>query len=234
MKASALMKVLEQRGLTPAIARRVVVTAVTNGALHEIRSGPAFEDCELRGEVPESIILAEIYRQLPEGIVATAPVTVPNTRLTLEVLGLIIAASEAEVLVASPYIDRKGVEQLAKPLAALGERDVSVHLLTRETSLQQERRTAGIRHLFELLGRGLEVRDYHAAPDGRHVAAVHAKLLMADAKIGYVGSAELRWHSLVSNFEMGYIFHQGRAAVAARRAFMTFWDIASPVDILCL
>jgi phosphatidylserine/phosphatidylglycerophosphate/cardiolipin synthase-like enzyme len=231
MQARAIIQLLERRGLPIAAARKVIMAAIARGALREVQSASRFEDIKLVGEIPQSILLDEIRCRLPEGIVATAPIIISNIRPTLDVFQLIVAAAETELLIASPYIDGQGVKLLSVPLATACERNVRVRLLTRETERQQPARTAGIRHLAQLVGQGLDVRDYYARMNNRHAAAVHAKLLLADDAIGYVGSAEMRQHGLLSNFEMGYIFHHSSAIATARQAFMAFWEIASPVNV---
>jgi phosphatidylserine/phosphatidylglycerophosphate/cardiolipin synthase-like enzyme len=230
-KAKSLIQNLQKRGLSEAAAKRIVIAALTSGALREVRSAPSFEQTEVSGVIPQEVLLEEIYHHLSEGIVATAPVVIPNTRPTLEVFQLIIAAAKNELLISSPYIDDEGVRHLTQPFVAATERNVKMYLLTRETQRRDPGRTSGIRRLNALTSGTLEVRDYYTSVDSRHITAVHAKVLLADDVIGYVGSAEIRQHGLLSNFEMGYIFHKGEAALAARQAFQAFWEIASRVDI---
>jgi phosphatidylserine/phosphatidylglycerophosphate/cardiolipin synthase-like enzyme len=207
------------------------MNALASGTLRTVNSAPTIEETHVAGSIARPTLLEEIYRCLPEGIVSTAPVAVPTTRPTLEVFRLIIAAAEADLLIASPYIDNSGVELLTRSFVSAGERGVKVFLLTRETQRRSFGRTAGIRRLAALVNDALEVRDYYAAVNGQHTAAVHAKLLIADEAIGYVGSAEIRRHGLMTNFEMGYVFHQHEAIAAAREAFMAFWEIASSVNV---
>ena len=50
----------------------------------------------------------------------------------------------------------------------------------------------------------LEIFDYYIPnKEGLLASSVHAKLIIADEKIAYVGSAELRLNSLDKNFEVG-------------------------------
>jgi phosphatidylserine/phosphatidylglycerophosphate/cardiolipin synthase-like enzyme len=229
-KAKVLIQDLQKRGFPEAVAKRIIISAVASGTLHELRSAPNFEQTEIGGVLPEEILLDEVYQRLPQGIAATAPVTIPSTRPTLEVFQLIIAAAKDELFIASPYIDDEGVKHLKLPLSAAAERNVKVYLLTRETERRHSGRTSAIRRLASLTRGTHEVRDYYTSIDGQHMTAVHAKLLLADDTIGYVGSAEIRQHGLLSNFEMGYVFHRGDAALAAREAFLAFWSIATPVE----
>jgi phosphatidylserine/phosphatidylglycerophosphate/cardiolipin synthase-like enzyme len=39
--------------------------------------------------------------------------------------------------------------------------------------------------------------------DGTIISSTHAKLIIADYDLAYIGSAELRRNSLVTNFEIG-------------------------------
>lgn len=233
MRTEVLIDRLVKRGLNRKQANRIIILCLTNGSLQQVSEARYFDESEMEGKICEDHILDVIYQDLPEGIVATSSISAVTAMRTVDVFRLIIAAASAELLIASPYIDDldgHGVSLLAQPLRSANKRGVLVRLLTRETARGDAVRTAGISRLKQLVRR-LEVRDYHSAIEGKHLAAVHAKLIQADDSAGYVGSAEVRRNALMANFEMGYLYHTSQAALDARQAFEKIWEIAKPVSL---
>jgi len=224
---------LVNRGLDPNLARDLLWTAVQAEELAVERDAPMVEDQMLSGEIPDDRILSVVEAAFGTKLVITSPVTGEQESVppTLRAFRLLIAASNRILLIASPYIDKAGVDKLEKPLRAAIERGVSIYLLTREVALRHPSRTAGLRALFEIAQQNLHVKDYHTKSRNRaHITSLHAKLLQADRNIGFVGSAELRGNALEKNFEMGAII-RGEEALQAAEAFQAVWKAAAAVDL---
>ena len=221
---------LERRGLPRPVGYQAVQAALAIGALRDTRTAAMLEETEVDGAVPSSCLYEAVYKFLPEGLVTTAPLHIADSKTTGEVFRTIVAVAQEFLFIISPYIDADGVGRLSDVLTQAARRDVAVRLLTREIEKESPLRAEGIRRLAQVVGPDrLEVRDYYFFEAGRQQTAVHAKMLLADTSLGYVGSAEVRRNALEINFELGYLFHAGAAADAAHRAFETFWARAQPV-----
>ena len=84
-------------------------------------------------------------------------------------------------------------------------RGVEVKLLTRELNERNEE----VQWLVDIANKidkrsKLSIVDYHLqGDDGSIISSTHAKILIADYDVAYVGSAELRKNSLIKNLEIG-------------------------------
>ena len=219
------------RGLEPALARDLMWSGVRTGSLKVISQAAMIEDQVLDGQITDNLIVVCISQALPASLVITSPVSGMQDPIpaTLHAFKLIIAAACARLCIISPYIDDVGVKHLAEPIQSAAERKVEIRLLTRETEARQAFRTRGLAALARLAGSRLAVRDYHTRALGlSHLTSVHAKLILADGKLGYVGSAEIRGNALEKNFEMGTVIREEVASQAVG-AFEAIWQVAKAV-----
>lgn len=123
----------------------------------------------------------------------------------------IIESSNNTIRICSPFLQSNVLSKdtfpdLAELLENALNRGVNIFVLSRELFGQ---RGSELNWIIELARRidsedKLKIIDYHL-PDssGRVISSTHAKLLISDTKLAYVGSAELRRNSLVANFEVG-------------------------------
>ncbi|MGA3198529.1 MAG: phospholipase D family protein [Halobacteriota archaeon] len=123
----------------------------------------------------------------------------------------IIESSNHTLRICSPFLqsnvlDADTFPDLAKLLENAFNRGVNIFLLSRELFYHRGPELHWIIDLAKSLDKEdkLKIVDYHL-PDssGRIISSTHAKLLISDTKLAYVGSAELRRNSLLANFEVG-------------------------------
>ncbi len=224
---------LVRRGLEPLLARELIWAGIHAGSLKIVTDAAMVEDQVLEGQVPDELLVAHVSQALSNCLVVTSPVSGVQDAVpaTLRAFQLIVSAAVQSLDITSPYIDAHGVQKLAEPLRTAAERKVQIRLLTRETAAFQNSRSRGIDALTQLAGGQLQIRDYHTPAEGlAHCTSVHDKLVLADAKIGYVGSAEVRGNALEKNFELGAII-QDEAAAQAADAFETVWQVAIQVEM---
>jgi hypothetical protein len=230
---SATWRVYEQdliyRGLEPVLARELMWSGIRSGSLKVVTQAAMVEDQILDGQIADSLVVNCVLRVL-NPLVVTSPVGMQEGILTtIRAFKMIIAAACSRLFIVSPYIDDTGVRYLAEPLRSVVERGGKIYLLTRETAAKQISRSHGLEALARLAGDRLSVRDYHTQAQGMsHFTSTHAKLVLADETLGYVGSAEVRGNALDKNFEMGAII-RGDAASQAVRAFEAVWQVAKVV-----
>jgi hypothetical protein len=130
---------------------------------------------------------------------------------TTECFQQVISSANYTLRICSPFLQKDVIQEDAYPelehhLSEALLRGVKVRILTRELI---ERRYAEVSWIKEL-ARALELEnsvtivDYHHTSDtGKVISSTHAKMLIADSDVAYIGSAELRRNSLIANFEVG-------------------------------
>lgn len=124
----------------------------------------------------------------------------------------IISSAKIYLRICSPFIeenvlDASSFPDLYKLLSDALKRDVKIRLLTRELFKRPKIRGNEVQWLIDMatdLGKrdNLKIMDYHFS-EKRVISSTHAKLIIADFDMAYVGSAELRMNNLVANFEVG-------------------------------
>jgi phosphatidylserine/phosphatidylglycerophosphate/cardiolipin synthase-like enzyme len=132
--------------------------------------------------------------------VVTGPQMDPLTfeRLTAETLISLIVAAEQRIRLFTPFVDARGIEPLAFALAAATKRNVDVFVGYRA----QADRTHAIDGLLAALDTHGEPRRCTLIPfSGEQFP--HLKLLIVDSARAYIGSANLTYAALTTNYEVG-------------------------------
>jgi phosphatidylserine/phosphatidylglycerophosphate/cardiolipin synthase-like enzyme len=132
-------------------------------------------------------------------------------RSTGETVIALIDGAADRIAIASPFIDAEAIGILIAPLLAAAERGVSVTLIT-----QQVEKVLAVRRLAGAFSeRGLEarLRVHHALPTQPWP---HIKLVLVDARVAYVGSANLTGNALMGrNLELGVLVEGDVSALGA-------------------
>jgi len=129
---------------------------------------------------------------------------------SIECFRVIISSAKNTLRICSPFIQHNVLNidafpDLRKLLADALNRGVEVKLLTRELNERNEE----VQWLVEVANKidkrsDLSIVDYHLQEkDGSILSSTHAKILIADYDVAYIGSAELRKNSLIKNLEIG-------------------------------
>lgn len=137
---------------------------------------------------------------------------------TLEAFKIVVRDAREELLILSPFMDLLGVHLLRDDLCRLSERKVFVRVMTREPD------EAVCGFLNALLGNLVSIRfltNYRAH------RRLHAKLLMADRCVAYLGSAEIRLNAVVHNIEMGALVRGSEMLNQIHTTFETLWAEAT-------
>lgn len=127
----------------------------------------------------------------------------------------LISASKREIRVSSPFLQKdvaseNSFPQLQELLLSAFKRGCRLIILSREVP---SKRASDLKWIVDLAKRNgfnerVEIFDYHKSLKGGKVdSSTHAKLLIADNSMAYIGSAELRLNSLYRNFEVGVVIH---------------------------
>ncbi|WP_082122702.1 phospholipase D-like domain-containing protein [Methanoculleus sediminis] len=197
--------------------KRVVTTGIEEGYLK----------VEKNAIDKYSNLISQIKIYQPEELLNSVVVVISKPRLrelslsgieyrnqfieTTECFQQVISSAHRVLRICSPFLQKDVIQEDAYPelehhLSEALLRGVKIRILTRELI---ERRYAEVSWIKEL-ARALELEnsvtivDYHHTSDtGKVVSSTHAKMLIADSGVAYIGSAEFRRNSLIANFEVG-------------------------------
>lgn len=128
---------------------------------------------------------------------------------TVDCFRTILQSSLGALRICSPFMefieDDSAFPDLEGKVYDALSRGVRIKVLSREISKRRAREALRLKQLAEQAGRpeNIQIVDYYFEKDQRLFSSTHAKLLIADATVAYVGSGELRRNSLVVNFEVG-------------------------------
>jgi len=116
----------------------------------------------------------------------------------------LIKRTKNEIKIISPFIDWWGLSTYIYDLKELLDKGVTVRLLTREDGKYFQ---TTINKLFSILDESnkqkVEVRIFSI--DEKEKFTIHAKSLISDNEVGYIGSGEIRGSSLWNLAEMGIL-----------------------------
>lgn len=169
---------------------------------------------------------------LPRGFEASS-VTVRRLPAIVDTIRGQVFGAESSVRIANPYFD-PGLE-LVDDLASLPRRGVTTRILTRETGDSSGDARTSLNKMWRQIDTEhrelLEVRDLYEWDEhrGSQTFATHAKIVIVDDYVCYVGSANLTDTSLSSNFEFGVLV-EGELVSDAVSVFDEIFDYASSVD----
>jgi cardiolipin synthase/putative cardiolipin synthase len=142
--------------------------------------------------------------------------------------------ADSVVRIANPYFDPN--PSVVGDIASLANRGVTTRILTRETESASSKLVSALNSVYEGTDpenrHRLRVRDLYERDDetGRQAYATHAKVVIADRDICYLGSANLTDTSLSNNFELGVLL-QGKTVKVAVDVFDAVFDLAREVKL---
>ena len=125
----------------------------------------------------------------------------------------VISSAQNKIRIASPFLQKNvqnvnSLPDLEEIILSAYTRGCKFIILSREVN---NKRFNDLNWLIDLSKRNgygdkLEIFDYYKSKqDGTLDSSNHAKLIIADENIAYIGSAELRLNSLYRNFEVGVV-----------------------------
>lgn len=142
--------------------------------------------------------------------------------------------ADSSVRIANPYFDPS--LELVSDLASLPRRGVETQLLTRETADEDGDTGVTLNKMWNLIDEkhrdNFKVRDLYRWDEsqGSQAFATHAKIVIVDDRVCYVGSANLTDTSLSTNFEFGVVV-EGDIVEDAVTVFDEVFEYSHPVDL---
>lgn len=174
----------------------------------------------------------ELVGTLPEIVAELPSDAVEVLSFDLEVRDVLLEASES-VRLANPYFDPG--EEVVEDIASLPSRGVRTEILTRETDEPSANLRDALNNMYQTVDpesrRNLDVRNLYARDeDRRQLYATHAKVLVVDDEVCYLGSANLTRHSLANNFELGVLL-RGPAVQDVSAVFDAVFAASTRVEL---
>jgi cardiolipin synthase/putative cardiolipin synthase len=142
--------------------------------------------------------------------------------------------ADSSIRIANPYFDPS--LELVSDLASLPRRGVETRLLTRESAEEEGNTRTTLNKMWDLIDEehrdNFEVRDLYRWDEtqGSQAFATHAKIVIVDEKVCYVGSANLTDTSLSTNFEFGVVV-EGEIVEDAATVFDEVLEYSHPVNL---
>jgi phosphatidylserine/phosphatidylglycerophosphate/cardiolipin synthase-like enzyme len=126
----------------------------------------------------------------------------------------VVVSAKRQLVLVAPYLSAGGMRGLLNVMAVAAQSGASLKLITSELDGDEGRNRLAIREIFSgEFGAtiGPHVRVLTNSPSFH--ALIHAKVVVADGRRGYLGSANVSWRGMESNLEIGVELnaHQARA-----------------------
>ncbi len=155
---------------------------------------------------------------------------------TVSTFKQIISSAKQAIRISSPFLQRNvtnvnSLPELDEILLSAFRRGCRIVILSREARTRRGSDLAWIMDLARNNGftEKLEIFDYHKSKKSGEIdSSTHAKLIIADEEIAYIGSAELRLNSLYKNFEVGVML-RGPMIIGLIELFDTMTSVAKRV-----
>jgi len=158
----------------------------------------------------------------------------------------LLEQAEHEVLLALPFLELDGLMYFTDPVMGLGQRGVTVKILTRELlwprryNYAYHQKLKAFAKFVDLYVAGggerqhIGVRDYtirigSIGDEKLLYEGIHQKMIVVDDELAYIGSGEIRAASFVSNGDVGVI-QTGIRAHFWRDYFHLFWTEGELVE----
>lgn len=120
------------------------------------------------------------------------------------------------ISIISPFADKKGFDFFGNYLIDAVKKNIDVEIITRSLKRTNKKNPRLLafsnfyRHFCdELKNREINIYQFYDGTNEEefhsHLGSVHAKLLIQDSKMAYIGSGEFRGNSIFKNIEIGYI-----------------------------
>ena len=125
-------------------------------------------------------------------------------------------SARISILLVSPYLGAAGLRGMKGALAVAAEAGAWITVITAPLDDNEMRNRRAIHELQDGEDGGLIARRLRVlVPAPTFEQLIHAKLVVVDRQRGYIGSANLSWHGMESNLELGVCFEPNQAAAVA-------------------
>lgn len=136
---------------------------------------------------------------------------------------LLCSSAATQLFLVAPYLSSAGLDALRAPIATSAQRGAWIRLVTGNLDHRNRANRRALATLVEgsegaIIRRQLRILT---ATD-KLPALIHAKIILADGKQGYLGSANLSQSALDRNFELGVALQP--AQVRSLHSLLSFFE----------
>ena len=168
-------------------------------------------------EIPDGASPAELVLSLPVHLRDAVAARVPGAPSTADVFRRLLEGAKRGVKIFSPYVDPTftAYAQMAK---------APIQIITTVRELRG--RASGVLERLST-ARPVAVRYLHERQARAQMFQLHAKMILSDASLAYVGSANFTDTSLHYNFELGVVSADRLLIERLHALFDHLWDFAA-------
>ncbi len=116
----------------------------------------------------------------------------------------VISSATSSLLILAPYLSSSGLQALKGAIGVAAKNGAWIRLVAGDLEADDERNLKALRQLTAGSdGRAIAARLRVLAASSELPVLIHAKSVIADNERGFLGSANISWHGMERNFEMG-------------------------------
>lgn len=150
----------------------------------------------------------------------------------------VLSSAKEKIRISSPYIDQSGLNNIIYVLEGFKGYDLKVELLVRidDRENPSHQLLMAIMTLINIFGSKIKIKNFARSISTNtihrtNLGGAHAKLLIVDSEIAYVGSGELRDNSFNRNFEVGVVISQKQIVEEINNLFETVWQMGEEITL---
>lgn len=146
----------------------------------------------------------------------------------------IISKAKNEILICSPFLDYYGIQLFMPTLLKKVSEGVQIRIISRQISPEDpDTRNVQIKKIIQDFGKyknNVFIRNYHYSGEHGINSSTHAKIVVCDYSLAYVGSGEIRNNSFNKNFELGIII-KGEEARKIGLIFDRIYSVSFDIEL---
>jgi phosphatidylserine/phosphatidylglycerophosphate/cardiolipin synthase-like enzyme len=160
---------------------------------------------------------------------------VDGFNLLYPALKKMIMGAKKSLMIVNPFFDPFGTLQILDDLTNAAKRGVNIRIVTRDANSKGTPLEKSLRFIYSKfkendLLHAIQIKDYYLRDNKtqQQIFAVHSKILVADKKVCYLGSANITSTCLYSNLETGIVL-KGKSVSPVEALFNSLWKVARPI-----
>jgi len=157
---------------------------------------------------------AQLIATLPDNLPLSPDVKqhIPSLAATLHRL---ITTASRDIIILNPFFEQEGFNRLASALLAAAGRGVVVTIITRQLSDVTTVNYRVMKQLWEQsqqeeISDQFSFYEYQQVEEGRMLLTSHAKVMLVDGRIAYIGSANLTEYGMSRFVEIGITLYESQ------------------------
>ena len=206
-----------------------------------------FENIKLRAnKIPKICLIEDKIPEYPKLVISLPPFNEFGFKKNLELsnvsffsikdeINRLFENSEKSIYICSPFLQLDGIRCFLPLLCNKAKKGVEIKIISRQIAENDFQSRYGeikeINNFFKKNNSTVQIKNYHYHSKNYVKSSTHAKFIVCDDKMAYVGSGELRKNSFEKNFELGVIV-KGEKAKQLGIIFNKLFSISKKVDFV--